>query len=161
MLKCFSLTTSTFFTTCLISTICHLSTLPILAQIVPDATLPNNTRVIINGNRFVIDRGTTIGNNLFHSFQDFSLPTKMEAFFDNSVDISNIINRVTGGNISNIDGLIRANGTANFFLINPNGIVFGPNPRLDVGGSFVSSTADSLIFSDGSFYRTPNSIFSV
>ncbi|NEQ40546.1 MAG: filamentous hemagglutinin N-terminal domain-containing protein [Okeania sp. SIO3I5] len=155
MPNCYRLKTSAFLTTCLISSIWNLS-LPSVAQIVPDATLPNNTRVIINGNRFTIDNGTTIGDNLFHSFQDFSLPTGTEVFFDNSVDISNIINRVTGGNISNIDGLIRANGTANFFLINPNGIVFGPNARLNVGGSFISSTAESLIFSDGSFYSATN-----
>ena len=126
---------------------------PALAQISADGT--TNTTVNPDGSgNFTIEQGDRAGNNLFHSFGNFSVPTNGSAFFNNATDISNILSRVTGGNISNIDGLIRANGSANLFLINPAGILFGNNARLDIGGSFLGTTADSILFEDGEFSAT-------
>ncbi|MGL6343422.1 MAG: filamentous hemagglutinin N-terminal domain-containing protein, partial [Waterburya sp.] len=123
-----------------------------IAQVTSDGTV--NTQVNQNGNVAEITGGETRGGNLFHSFQDFSVSTGNEAAFLNANDIANIFSRVTGGNISNIDGLISANGSANLFLINPAGIIFGENARLDVGGSFYGSSASSILFEDGEFSAT-------
>ena len=114
------------------------------AQVTPDNTV--DTTVNENGNVSEITGGQTEGDNLFHSFEDFSVTTGNEAFFDNAETIENIFSRVTGGNVSNIDGLISANGSANLFLVNPAGIIFGENASLDLGGSFIGSSADSILF---------------
>ncbi|MDJ0588797.1 MAG: filamentous hemagglutinin N-terminal domain-containing protein [Pleurocapsa sp. MO_226.B13] len=125
-------------------TLCLLP-LGVNAQITPDGS--TSTTVNTDGNVSTIEAGDRAGSNLFHSFEAFSVPNGNTAFFNNTTEIENIFSRVTGGNISAIDGLIRANN-ANLFLINPAGVIFGNGARLDIGGSFYGGTADSILFPD-------------
>ncbi|MEH2208554.1 MAG: S-layer family protein [Nostoc sp.] len=125
--------------------------LPAIAQVTSDGT--TNTTVTQSVNNYTILNGIEKGSNLFHSFSNFSVPTGGSATFDlvNIPNITTIFSRVTGGNISNIDGLIRtvnSNNPVSLFLINPAGIVFGQNARLDIGGSFIGTTANSIKFVD-------------
>jgi filamentous hemagglutinin family protein len=123
-------------------------------QVVGDNTLGAERSQVTSPilGRFQIEGGATRGTNLFHSFSEFSVPNNGLAYFNNALTIQNIITRVTGGTVSNLNGTIAANGTANLFLINPNGIIFGLNASLNIGGSFVGSTASSLNFPDGTHF---------
>ncbi|MFK8183009.1 MAG: filamentous hemagglutinin N-terminal domain-containing protein [Phormidesmis sp.] len=121
---------------------------PALSQVETDGTFSTDVRSS-DGLDFVIEAGEVAGENLFHSFELFSVPTGGSAYFNQSADIQTILSRVTGGTLSSIDGEIRANGSANVFLINPEGIVFGPAATLSIGGSFVGTTAQSVRFEDG------------
>ncbi|MBF2062869.1 MAG: filamentous hemagglutinin N-terminal domain-containing protein [Calothrix sp. C42_A2020_038] len=129
-------------------------------QIIPDNTLGSeNSRVIpnlqINGiNLDIVNGGAERGVNLFHSFNDFNISNGQRVYFVNPSGVQNILTRVTGGNASNILGTLGVAGTANFYLINPNGILFGSNASLDVQGSFVATTANSIKFDTQGLFST-------
>ncbi len=129
------------------------STESVLAQITPDTTLGNeNSTVTSTGAVDTINGGATRGANLFHSFEEFNVAGRA-AVFTNPTGIENILTRVTGGNPSNILGTLGVTGgNANLFLINPNGIVFGANASLNIGGSFVASTTNALQFGSLGFF---------
>jgi filamentous hemagglutinin family protein len=120
------------------------------AQIKPDNTLGTESSSInTSGQGDIIEGGAIRGSNLFHSFEDFNVSAQQRVDFANPSGIQNIISRITGGKSSEILGTLGVLGNANLFLINPNGIVFGPNARLNLQGSFIASTADSIIFDNG------------
>jgi filamentous hemagglutinin family protein len=133
-----------------------------LAQITPDATLGNETSIVTpNANvrgvpADLIQGGATRGVNLFHSFTDFNVGNGQRVYFANPTGIETILSRVTGNNLSNILGTLGVDGGASLFLLNPNGIIFGENARLDIAGSFVASTANSLVFENGNQFSATN-----
>jgi filamentous hemagglutinin family protein len=123
------------------------------AQIVTDGTVGPATR--LSGPEMTVgaELGSTRGANLFHSFQRFDIQSGQTATFTGPDQIRNVIGRVTGGQTSNIDGTLHSTvGQADVYLINPSGIVMGPNARVDVPAALHLSTADELRFSDGSRY---------
>lgn len=135
-----------------------------ITQIQPDTTLGSEQSIILpHGNKDLITGGARRGNNLFHSFEDFNVNNGQNIYFNNPDGVARIFSRITGNRPSNIlgtlgvwDTLKKQIGSADLFLINPNGILFGPNARLNLGGSFISSTASSIIFADGTEFSTLN-----
>jgi|GEM_PF-523058 len=127
------------------------------AEIVTDGSL--GPQVSINGPNFLIgeDLGSRAGNNLFHSFNTFNINPAESATFTGASDIANVISRVTGGSASSIDGLLESQvGNADFYFINPAGIIFGQNAQINVPAAFHASTAKSLNFSDGFQFDAAN-----
>jgi filamentous hemagglutinin family protein len=122
------------------------------SNITSDGTM--GTNVSLAGSVYNIDGGTIRGSNQFHSFGQFSVGTGDTASFNGPSLISNIIGRVTGGQQSVIDGLLKSTiSGANLYLLNPSGVLFGSNAALSVSGSFHVSTADYLRMADGArFY---------
>lgn len=124
-----------------------------LAEISTDGSV--GPAQVLNGPNFNIHEGlgSRVGSNLFHSFQRFNLANGEQAIFSGSSAITNVINRVTGGELSTINGVLSSQiGQADFFFINPSGIVFGDTAQIDVPGSFFVSTAHQLGFADGTVF---------
>ncbi len=124
------------------------------AQVIPDNTLGSETSVVnsISELHSLIKGGAIRGENLFHSFQEFNVGNGNKVYFTNPDGIANILTRITGSNISEILGTLGVEGNANLFFINPNGIVFGENAVVDVGGSFIATTANEIEFADGQVF---------
>ena len=110
--------------------------------VTPTSQTPNSQTFDIRGGSRSADRA-----NLFHSFEQFNLNTGQSVNFISTPETQNILTRVRGGNISQIDGMIRVTGSnANLFLMNPAGIIFGSNARLDVPASFFATTSTGIGF---------------
>src|SRR3954470_9308197 len=108
---------------------------PVRAQIITDGSV--GPQVSLSGSSVEIgaNLGTRTGDNLFHSFEKFGIASGQSATFTGPGTIRNVISRVTGGEISNIDGTLRSTvGQADLYFLNPAGVIFGPNARLDVPG---------------------------
>ncbi|MHC5748113.1 MAG: two-partner secretion domain-containing protein [Nostoc sp.] len=120
------------------------------AQLNPDNTLGKESSVVVPIDALSdhIEKGAIRGANLFHSFQEFNVDSGRSVYFANPVGIENILTRITGSNPSNILGKLGVKGTANLFLINPNGIFFGKNASLDIQGAFTATTANEIKLGD-------------
>jgi filamentous hemagglutinin family protein len=127
----------------------------IASPIIP-ANDNTQTTVIVNGDRIEINGGTRSGDglNLFHSFEQFNLNTNQIADFLATPQLQNILGRVIGGDPSIINGLIQvSHGTANLYLMNPAGIVFGRDAALNVSGDFFATTATAIGFNGNSWFE--------
>ncbi|MEB3886965.1 filamentous hemagglutinin N-terminal domain-containing protein [Lyngbya sp. CCY1209] len=129
---------------------------PAIAQTQPVTPAADGTGTVVDvqGNQFDIRGGSLAGDgqNLFHSFQQFGLSEGQVANFLSNPEIRNILGRVVGGDASIIHGLIQVTGgNSNLFLMNPAGIVFGPNARLNVPGDFTVTTATGIEFGNNWF----------
>lgn len=134
---------------------------PVAAQtsIVPDtaAGLTTGTAISRAGVVTTIAGGTQAGGNLFHSFNSFSLGVGERAAWTatNATSVANVINRVTGGGLSTIAGTLDSTGlpNADFYFINPAGILFAAGAQLAVpNAAHVSTGAGGLRFADGTTF---------
>jgi len=123
------------------------------AQIATDGTVGPARTIAGPDHAITADLGRRAGDNLFHSFSQFNIATGGSATFSGPDDLRAVISRVTGADPSFIDGTLRlAIPEADLFLINPHGLIFGPDAALDVDGSFHAASADHIGFADGAIY---------
>jgi len=126
------------------------------AEVVTDGSVGAAGAIGKVGNNFPIPSslGRKVGGNLFHSFSAFNLTAGESGTFSGPGDVGHILARVTGGSASSIDGTLRSTiPGANLYFINPKGVLFGPNARLEIDGSFTATTADYTRLSDGTRFN--------
>ncbi|MEO0407971.1 MAG: filamentous hemagglutinin N-terminal domain-containing protein [Cyanobacteria bacterium P01_A01_bin.135] len=135
-----------------------------LAQnaIVPDDTLGGERSLVLRDSdelqADVILGGARRGQNLFHSFEDFNVAQGREAVFFSPLGLTSIFSRVTGPRPSRILGTLGIIGDAapDLFLINPNGILFGPESIVVLPGALNATTADAIQFGERGFFSAAN-----
>ena len=102
---------------------------------------------VLQGPNFKITEnlGRVVGANLFHSFSEFSLQKGESVTFSAINKIENVIGRVTGSEISEIDGIISSDILgADLYLLNPNGFLFKENAEVNIDGAFVVSAMSKI-----------------
>lgn len=119
----------------------------------PAAAAPS-TPVVVNGQATFLQNGNvfSITNTpgTVINWQGFSIDAgEITRFIQQSGD-SAVLNRIVGHDPSKIMGALQSNG--HVFLINPNGILFGRDSRVDVNGL----TASTLALSDADFLAGKN-----
>ncbi|EKV00255.1 filamentous hemagglutinin family N-terminal domain protein [Leptolyngbya sp. PCC 7375] len=127
------------------------------AQGITPATDGTGTTVTPNGQSFDIESGSLSadGSNLFHSFQTFQLASENTANFLTNPSVQRIFARVSGGNTAFINGKLKiSGGQADLFLLNPAGIIFGPDATLNLPASLTATTANHIEFNHGQFNAT-------
>lgn len=131
-----------------------------VARSQPIVAAPDGTGTVVtqSGTQFNIGGGTQRGGNLFHSLERFNLDANQTANFLAHPKLQNILGRVTGGEPSVINGLIQVSGgSANLFLMNPAGLIFGSGASLNVPAAFTATTANAIALGNHWFNATgPN-----
>jgi len=117
--------------------------------------LPDQTNTVT----ITPEMGTTSTSNshanAFYSFKTFNIDNGQTVTFTEPKFVDNVIARVTGKDVSQIDGKLsvtQESGHANFYLLNPNGVLFGNGASIDVPGDFHVTTAHFIKFQDGAKY---------
>ncbi len=119
----------------------RLSVLAVAACFVGTAlALPNGANVVSGQATFQATGKTLTVTNTpgaIINWNGFSIRADELARFQQQSAGSTVLNRVVGQDPSAILGALQSNGRV--FVINPNGIVFGPGAQIDVAGLVASS----------------------
>jgi filamentous hemagglutinin family protein len=143
------------------------TTLTAMAGGAYDGTMGPTTEAFSGNFQIPHTNGTLTGTNLFHSFGGFRIDAGESATFTGPGSVVNVISRVTGTDPSTFNGPLTAlidlsapggpvQTGANFYFINPNGIIFKEGANLNIGGAFTATTSNFVTLGqDGVYYADP------